>query len=123
MLNVDFPKAVPDERGCGQRTPGGLYVECGLSPYGRPLEDFLIDPPLSLPTGIDLVNKPQLWPRTDPASQEAVVDVETGRPVYDLLIHIGAEYYPYAPDYIEETRRMGASRKLNPNLDLAKLSC
>jgi len=98
----DFPRAIPEERGCGDREPGGVYVESGLSPYGSPLEHFLFDPPLPLPAGVDLVNKPQLWQRVDPETQEPVLDSETGRPVYDLLIHIGAEHYPYAPDYIEE---------------------
>ena len=98
----DFPRAIPDERGCGDREPGGVYAESGLSPYGSPLEYFLFDPPLPLPAGVDLVNKPQLWQRVDPASGEPVLDGETGRPVYDLLIHIGAEHYPHAIDYIEE---------------------
>ncbi len=118
----DFPRAIPEERGCGDREPGGVYVESGLSPYGRPLEHFLFDPPLPLPEGVDLINKPQLWPRVDPATQEPVLDPTTGRPVYDLLIHIGAEHYKYAPDYIEETRKLGASRRLNANLDLALLT-
>jgi len=118
----DFPRAIPDERGCGDREPGGVYVESGLSPYGRPLEHFLFDPPLPLPAGVDLVNKPCLWQRVDPETQEPVLDLETGRPVYDLLIHIGAEHYEYAPDYVEESRRLGASRRLNANLDLSLLT-
>jgi len=24
-----FPKAIPDERGCGEREGGGVYLECG----------------------------------------------------------------------------------------------
>lgn len=47
---------------------------------------------------------------------------EDGQPIYDLLIWVGAEHYEYCPDYIEETRRFGASRKLNPNLALSLLS-
>ena len=41
---TDFPKADPVERGCGEREQGGVYAETGLSPYGTPLEYFLIDP-------------------------------------------------------------------------------
>ncbi len=118
----DFPRAIPDERGCGDREPGGVYAESGLSPYGSPLEYFLFDPPLPLPPGVDLVNKPQLWQRVDPASGEPVLDPQTGRPVYDLLIHIGAEHYEYAVDYLEECRNLGASRRLNANLDLSLLT-
>lgn len=123
MFNPDFPKAVAEERGCGEREPGGVYAECGLSPVGLPLEYLLIDPPLPVPEGLDLINKPQLWLRTEAGgTNEPVLAVETGRPIYDLVIHVGAQHYPYAPDYIEETRRMGASRKLNANLDLSLLT-
>jgi hypothetical protein len=118
----DFPKAIAEPRGCGDREEGGVYAECGPSPYGSPLEYFLLDPPLPLPDGLDLVNKPQLWQRADPVSGKPVLDAETNEPVYDLLIWIGAEHYPEAVDYIEETRRLGASRRLNPNMDLSKLT-
>ena len=117
---LDFPKAVQVERGCGDREPGGVYVECGLSPYGRPLEEFLIDPSLPVPAGWDLVNKPQARQRFLPSGEPALDDV--GLPIYDLLIWVGEQYYPFCPDYIEETRRYGVSRRLNPNLDLSLLS-
>ena len=106
---IDFPKADPVERGCGEREQGGVYVECGLSPYGSPLEHFLIDPPRPLPEGLDIINKPQLW--EDPA---------TG--ITHLLIWIGGEHYQFTPDYVEETKRFGASRRLNPNLELSRLT-
>src|SRR5260370_24193058 len=106
---IDFPKADPVERGCGEREQGGVYAETGLSPYGTPLEFFLIDPPRPLPEGLDLINKPQLW--EDPA---------TG--ITHLLIWIGSEYYQWCSDYIEETRRFGASRRINPNLELSRLT-
>jgi hypothetical protein len=117
-----FPKAIAEPRGCGDREEGGVYAESGTSPFGSPLECFLFDPPLPLPDGLDLVNKPQLWQRVDPGSGEPVLDPETNAPVHDLLIWIGAEHYPEAVDYIEETRRLGASRRLNPNMDLSKLT-
>src|SRR5260221_3513703 len=106
---IDFPKADPVERGCGEREQGGVYAECGLSPYGTPLEYFLIDPPRPLPEGLDIVNKPQLW--EDPATGTT-----------HLLIWIGAEHYEYCVDYVEETYRFGASRRINPNLELARLT-
>jgi hypothetical protein len=108
-MMIDFPKAEPVERGCGEREQGGVYCECGLSPYGSPLEHFLIDPPQPLPEGLDIINKPQLW--EDPA---------TG--ITHLLIWIGSEHYEWCSDYIEETRRFGASRRINPNLDLSRLT-
>ncbi len=106
---IDFPKADPVERGCGEREQGGLYAETGLSPYGTPLEYFLIDPPRPLPEGLDIVNKPQLW--EDPA---------TG--IMHLLIWVGLEHYQWCTDYIEETKRFGASRRINPNLELSRLT-
>jgi hypothetical protein len=117
----DIPRAIPDERGCGDRSPGGIYAESGLSKNGSPLEAFMFDPPLPLPPELDLVNKTLLWQRVDPATGENVLD-EDECPIFDLLIHVGAEHYPWAVDYLEETRRLGASRKLNPHLDLSKLS-
>ena len=120
MFDLDFPKADPVPRGCGDREPGGVYAESGLSPWGRPLEEFLIDPPLPIPEGLDLVNKPQTWQRMLPSGEPAL-DGE-GLPIFDLLIWVGQEHYPYAPDYLEETRRFGASRRLNPNLNLSLLS-
>src|SRR5690349_2687008 len=88
----DFPKAAVVLRGCGERTPGGVYIECGLSPVGRPFEDFLIDPPLSLPPGLGveaLANKPQFW-------------IDSTTYTVHLVIWIGAEHYPYLADFIEE---------------------
>ncbi len=118
----EFCKAIPEPRGCGERESGGVYIECGVGSGGSPLEHFLLDPPLPLPEGVDLVNKPQLWLRTDPASGTPVLDPQTQEPIYDVLIWVGAEYYPEAADYIEETRRLGASRRLNPQMDLSKLT-
>jgi hypothetical protein len=115
-------KAIPESRGCGDREGGGVYAESGLGPGGSALEHFLFDPPLALPEGVDLVNKPLLWARTDPITGEPVLDLETQEPIYDLLIWVGAEHYPEAADYIEETRRLGASRRLNPQMDLSKLT-
>jgi hypothetical protein len=120
MFDQNFPKADSVSRGCGDREPGGVYCECGLSSRGRPLEEFLIDPPLPVPDGLDLVNKPQLWQRTHPTG-EAALDAE-GDLIYDLLIWVGEEFYAYCSDYIEETRQFGASRRLNPHLDLSLLS-
>ena len=119
-FDQDFPKADPVPRGCGDREPGGIYAECGLSSRGRPLEEFLLDPPLPIPPGLDLVNKPQTWQRMLPSGEPAL-DGE-GLPIFDLLIWVGQEHYPYVPDFLEEVKRYGASRRLNPNLDLSLLS-
>jgi hypothetical protein len=103
---TDIPRAAAVLRGCGDRTPGGVYIECGLSPVGRPFEDFLLDPPLALPPGLGaetVANKPQFW-----------TDSETG--TVHLVIWVGAEHYPYLADFVEEACRFGISRKLSPQL-------
>src|SRR5258708_25982163 len=120
MFDLDFPKAARVPRGCGEREPGGGYGDSGLSPGGGPLEEFLFDPPLPIPEGLDLINKPQLWQRTLATGEPALDEEEL--PIFDLLIWVGAEHYEYCPDYLEESRRYGASRRLNPNLDLSLLS-
>lgn len=86
----DFPKAVAVERGCGEREPGGVYAESGLVQDGLPLEAFLLDPPLPIPHGLSLINKPQLWQRLLPSGEPALS--EQGQPIYDLLIWVGAEH-------------------------------
>ncbi len=119
-VDLSLFRAIPEQRGCGDREPGGCYVESGIGPYGFSLEFFMIDPPQRLPPGLDLINKPQILPRMGPAGEQE--HDETDLPIFDLYIHIGAAHYPFAPDYIEETRRLGASRRLNPNLDLSLLT-
>ncbi len=108
-MNPPLVVADPVVRGCGERTPGGVYVEAGLGVEGRPIEDFLIDPPLPVPAGLDLVNKPTLWQ-----------DERSG--ITHLLIWVGAEYYPWPADFIEEAKAHGVSRKLTPFLDFTQLS-
>ena len=103
----DFPRATIVERGCGEsRTAGGLYIEMGLSDHGIPFDRFLVDPPLEVPEGLDkgrLANKPQFW--TDP---------HTG--VVHVCIWIGQKFYSFCPDYIEESRRYGISRRISPSV-------
>lgn len=38
--------------------------------------------------------------------------------VFDI---VGQGYYPYPSDYVEETRHLGASRRLPANLDFSRL--
>lgn len=95
----------PGERGCGSRRPG-LYLCSGLSPFGMPLEHFLIDPPMPVPEHLDLPNKFQ-W-----------VDEESQH----LMHWVGAESYPYVCDIIEEGRHKGFSFRASPALDLSRLT-
>jgi hypothetical protein len=103
--------AIPIERGCGTRRKGGIYAEVGLSPYGLPLEAFLIDPPVVVgrealglhPIGVTLLTNPK-----------------TG--VRNVLDWIGEVHYPHVCDFLEEARRFGVSRRLPKNLDFSVLT-
>ncbi|HEU5377249.1 MAG TPA: hypothetical protein VFV38_17605 [Ktedonobacteraceae bacterium] len=69
IVDLTLFRAIPEQRSCGKREPGGCYVESGAGPYDFPLECFLIDPPQPLPPGLDLINKPQLLPRMRPSGE------------------------------------------------------
>src|SRR5260370_3402660 len=104
-MDIDVPKADPVGGGCGEREQGGVYAECRLSPYGTPLEYFLIDPPRQLPEGLDIINKPQLW--EDPA---------TG--ITHLLIWIGSEHYQWCRSRWSPYRSEEHTSELQSHLNL-----
>lgn len=104
------------ERGCGYRVPGGVYLVTDVnSKDGTPIDSFLFDPPW-VPIdkegnrhypgalGVDIVQDP----KDDKVNH-----------VWDW---IGCEHYPYFPDFWEETRRFGLSRKVSSNLNFDLLS-
>lgn len=98
-------------RGCGTRQAGGLYIEIGLSPFGQPIEAFLIDPPVRIdPDALGI----------SPIGQH-LIDLR-GDGVYHILDWVGASHYPSAADFIEEARRHGISRRANPATDWSALS-
>lgn len=85
-------------RGCGsERKENALYVCCGLSPYGRPFNDFIEDPVVEWEFGWQRGSK--VLPRGD-----------TG--IYDLYIFVGKEFYPSLWDFIVEGRNFGVSRHI-----------
>lgn len=96
-------------RGCGNRQQGGVYAESGRAPYGRPVEDFLLCPPVLVdaadaglsPVGVKLVKTEGVWH------------------VWDV---VGSKYYPNVADFIEEVRRFGLSRKMSKGINFGKLT-
>jgi len=92
------------ERGCGKRVKGGLYACCGLSPNGEPIEYFLIDPP---------------GPYNGKPFRAPIIQEKEG--VKNLIFWVGAQYYPFCPDYIEETRHLGISKRIPLSIDLSGL--
>jgi len=93
------------ERGCGSRVQNALYACVSLSPYGKDIEYFCIDPPRP----VDF--KPFRTP----------IIVENGD-INNIAVYIGKEFYPFVPDYLEETRVMGISRRIPKNFPIEKLT-
>ena len=102
-MGVEAVQGVP--RGCGTRTSGGIYLECGTGYGGRPLEAFLSDPPI--PMTCD--------------SKVGVELIERGGVVH-ILDWIGEQNYPHAADFLEEGRKLGFSQRISKTLDLSRLS-
>ena len=93
-------------RGCGVRVENGLYMTIPTSPWGMPLEHFLLDPPIKWGGGI--LRAPMLVP--------------DAKGINHVLLGIGAESYPYFPDYFEEALRFGISKRIPLDFDPARLT-
>jgi len=93
------------ERGCGRRKQHALYLCTALSPDGAPIEDFVLDPARPFRGGA--FRAPMLLERPGGC---------------DVLIWVGSEYYPFVPDFIEEARQMGVSRRIPFNFPLERLA-
>ncbi len=103
--------ALPVRRGCGSRKEGGVYLECGLAVGGRPIEDFIFDPPL------DEERLPIEWLK--PSRTPQLFEREG---VNHVVIWVGEDFYPNVFDFIEETRVAGASRRVPKTFDFSKLT-
>jgi len=105
------------KRGCGKRVAGGAYLTTNLSPFGTPIDYFLFDPP---------------WIPKDKegnAHYPGAVGLQylqdpTDSSVFHVWDWIGMQYYPTFPDFWEETRRLGLSRRISSkaNFDLINTS-
>ena len=97
---------IPIERGCGRRQRGGLYACTGVSVFGRPMADFLIDPPKPWPYG--------------PFRSPMLLEGKDG--VLNVVDWVGEEHYPFAPDFAEEVGRAGVSRRLPRDFPVERLT-
>lgn len=93
-------------RGCGYRHPGGAYFAVPLGPGGRPIEEFLIDPPVVIedPSGLGL------------ASVGVTLIERDG--VTHVLDVVGREHYPAVAAFVEE----GISRRAPRTIEFARIS-
>lgn len=115
-LNSDNPfahlglPAAGGARLCGPgRTAGAIYAECGLTLAGRPLEQYLLDPPVPIEPG-------QLG-----LSAQGVTVITDERGVKHLVDLVGRSHYPCVADFLEEARTHGVSRKVPVTTDLMGL--
>jgi hypothetical protein len=85
----------------------GIYAETRLSPFGQPVESFILCPPKP----IDIT----AWGLAPRGAR--LVEIEGVWHVFDIVSK--ADYH--VADYVEETRCKGASRQLSSKLDFSKL--
>jgi hypothetical protein len=104
-----FEFEIDNRRACGRRVAAGVYAETRLSPFGQPVESFLVCPPKP----VDLAE----WGLTAVGVQ--LIEFNGIWHVFDI---VGREHYPHVADFVEETHRKGASRRLPRNLDFSKLT-
>jgi hypothetical protein len=102
---------MPVVRGCGTRVAGGLYLATHLSKGGKPLEEFLVDPPHVI----------------DPKEYGVTplgVSIHEWYGTYHVFDWVGSEFYPDVASFVEEVRRFGASRHVTtgPGLHLELLT-
>ena len=93
-------------RGCGRRSENSLYLCVSESPLGEDVTYFLVDPAKAWTGG----------------PFRAPMVFEDRRGTHHLLMWIGGTYYPYVPDFVEEARRLGVSKKVPVNYDFSKLT-
>ena len=94
------------QRMCGTgRQAGSIYVECGLFLNGTPIHQYLKDPPERIQPAMHGMSR-------------LGVQVITKDGISHIIDWVGEDSYPYPADFIEEAKRMGVSRKIQPNADL-----
>jgi hypothetical protein len=111
MTNTPAPLVTSGaRRGCGYRQPGGAYFAVPLGPRGRPIEGFLIDPPVV----IDDPGRLRLA-----SVGVTLIDRDGVTHVIDI---VGREHYPTVASFIDEARRLGISRRAPRTIDFARIT-
>ena len=95
------------QRGCGTRKENALYLCVESSPEGPPVEYFLIDPVL---------------PFNVKGSLRSPYLLRDRKGINHLIMGVGASYYPLVPDFVEEVRYMGLSKRIPKNYDFSSLT-
>jgi hypothetical protein len=111
MSNMPAPLVTSGaRRGCGYRQPGGAYFAVPLGPDGRPIEEFLIDPPVVIedPSRLGLA-----------AVGVTLIERDAVTHVLDI---VGREHYPTVAAFVEEARRLGISRRAPRTIDFGRIT-
>lgn len=90
------------KRGCGYRSPGGLYLRVVVAEGGTiPVESCLVCSPKPVPEALGIPNRGVL-----------ILERNDGSGIWDVYDRIGSKHYPNVADFIEETKREGVSRRV-----------
>jgi hypothetical protein len=108
MSTIERVAREPVIRGCGSRKAGGVYLCTGLAEHGLPIESFFIDPVKAM--AVECFRAPTL------------IDDPFVEGLKHIAVWIGAEHYPSPADYLEECRRLGASRRIPSDFDFTPLT-
>lgn len=93
-------------RGCGTRDPGACYICTGMSIFGRPVEEFVVDPVLP-------------WPGQ---FQRGFKIINSSSGINHVAIFVGESFYASPWTFVEEARRFGISRKVPPTFPFQELT-
>lgn len=93
-------------RGCGDRSQNSLYLCVPMSLHGMPLEYFMVDP--VIPIDQKLLRSPMM--------------IRDGNDIVHIALGIGKTSYPFVPDFCEEVRRMGVSKRVPNHFDPSALT-
>lgn len=102
--------SAPIKRGCGFRIAGGAYLVTGMSVFGSPVENFIVDPPR--PVELEKIGLAAIgvMPFKLPRSEETHV-----------MNWVGEQNYPNPADFVEEVRKYGASTRVPKSFDFSLL--
>ncbi len=99
-------------RGCGGRKENGLYATVETSLFGQPIEWFIVDPALPVQQNLNLRAPLMLEDRICNKCGTDLLNPRTPDQIcptcgyshgtFHLVLGIGAKYYPYLSDFVEE---------------------
>jgi len=96
------------QRACGSRKQDALYIKVEQSSDGLPIESFLLDP------------APK-WSGDVPLRSPMLVKADD-KDYNHVILGVGENNYPTVPDFVEEARKMGVSKRIPRNFDFSQVT-